>query len=88
MFKKSANLKCFKYCRQEYCPQEYCPHFGTGMKILSIQKKPKCRTLEEWLRTLSPRVENSSVETFVILFFMKISNYLIYFPKIQLLSGN
>ena len=57
MFKKSANLKCFKYCGQEYCGQEYCPQFGKGMKILSIQKKPKCRTLEEWLRTHSPRVD-------------------------------
>ena len=49
-----------EYCRQEYCGQEYCRHFGTGMKILSIyKKKPKCRTLEEWLRTLFPRVDNN-----------------------------
>ena len=31
--KKRANLKCFKYCRQEYCPQEYCRHFEQVRKF-------------------------------------------------------
>ena len=30
---KSANLKCFKYCRQEYCPIEYCVHFEQVRKF-------------------------------------------------------